>query len=65
MADKPRSKFAQILAADPALAARCEEVVKQLREAAREDIEAGERAQMIGPKDNVRFTNRAGDDLFS
>ncbi len=45
-----------MLAADPALAARCEEIVKQLREAAREDIEAGDRAQMLGPKDNVRFS---------
>jgi hypothetical protein len=45
-----------MLAADPELAARCEEIVQQLREVVREDVKAGDRARMLGPNDNVRFS---------
>lgn len=58
MPDKPRSKFAKMLAADPALAARCEEVAKTIREAAKEEIEACERSRNIGPNDNVFINAR-------
>lgn len=58
MHNEPRSKFAKMLAADPELAARCEEVVKKIREAAKEEIEACERSRMIGPDDNVYINAR-------
>lgn len=56
---EPKSKFAKMLAADPELAARCEEVVRTLREAAREEVEACERSTMLGPNDNVIINARA------
>lgn len=43
-ANRQKSKFQQRLDADPALAQRCETVAHEIREAAREDIEAGNRS---------------------
>lgn len=45
------SEFSRKLASDPEPAATCEEVASAVREAARPDIEAGERSREIGPTD--------------
>ncbi len=50
-AEVPQSAFARELAANPELAARCEKVVAALRNAAADDVAAGERAQKITGKD--------------
>lgn len=57
--NEPKSRFAKMLAADPKLAARFEEVVRMLREAAREEIETYEGSQTLGPNDNVIINARA------
>lgn len=54
---QPRSSFARMLASDPVLAARCKAVANQVRASAREDIEAGRRAEQIGPADLATYIN--------
>ncbi len=48
---EPASYFARKLAADPELQARSEAIVARLREAVREDIEAGERSEIFTAAD--------------
>lgn len=56
-----RSAFAKLLASDPALAERCNEVVSALREAARDDVAAGERAQRLTKDDFTIVINARAD----
>lgn len=55
--DQPRSYFARKLAADPALAARCEAVVTQLRNEANEQLKAVERSQQLTWEDFAVYIN--------
>ncbi len=53
----PRSYFARKLAANPEFRAQCEEVANAVRETCREDIEAGERSEMITGEDLATVIN--------
>ncbi len=59
-----RSSFAKLLASDPALAKRCEKVVQALREAARKDVEDGERAQRLTKDDFAIIINARADGVL-
>ena len=49
--DRPMSEIARRFAENPELAARCEAIAESIREAARADIEAGERSTQFTAKD--------------
>ena len=59
-----RSSFAKLLATDPVLAERCEKVAKAIRDAAREDIQAGERAERLTKEDFAIYINARADGSF-
>jgi hypothetical protein len=56
-----RSYFAKKLASDPALAARCEAVVSELRNAANEDLKAVERSEQLTSEDFAIYINARAD----
>lgn len=56
-----RSYFAQRLANEPQLANRSEEIAQAIRDAAREDIEAGERSERLTKEDFAVYINARAD----
>ena len=56
-----QSYFAQRLASDSALAARCEAVVNQLRNAANEELRAVERSEQLTSDDFAIYINARAD----
>ena len=62
---QPTSSFARCLVADPQLAATCERVAKELREAAQADIEAIERSERLTAKDFSITINARTEDMFT
>lgn len=60
---EPRSYFAKRLAADPELAARCEEVVAAVRSAAEPELQAGIRSEQLGPDDYGIIINARADTI--
>ena len=55
------SYFAQRLASDAELALRCEGVAQAVRDAAREDIQAGERSERLTKDDFAVYINARAD----
>jgi hypothetical protein len=56
-----RSYFGKRLAADPTLAARCEAVVSELRNAANEELKAVERSEQLTSEDFAIYINARAD----
>jgi hypothetical protein len=60
-AGEERSVFAKKLASDPELAARCEAVATELRDAAKEELKAVERSEQLTSEDFAVYINARAD----